>query len=180
MNANDFTVKTATVVSVQQTSSGTEIWAQQEDGRETSYLVGDNSFRAREGHKLTALHYGRNAVAIRNDTTRTKIQMLTGRDLLGSGPQVQSQSAGFWIGWFILLIGPGSFAIGIVDIIFKHVFDGNAILTWLGNAVCILLILGMVFGIPYGCIVHPRLRRAKHNRRVKAADAAIAKIFNEL
>jgi hypothetical protein len=119
-------------------------------------------------------------VALRNDSTRTKIQLLTGRDLLGSEPHVESQSAGFWIGWIVLLIGPGSFAIGIVDIIFKHVFDGNAFLAWLGNALCILLALGMVLGIPYGCIVHPRLRRAAHNRRVKAADAAIAKIFNPL
>ncbi|MGA2248466.1 MAG: hypothetical protein ABSH48_26150 [Verrucomicrobiota bacterium] len=59
MNANDFNAKQSTVVSVQPTSSGSEIWVQYDDEREASYQVNDDSFRAREGHKLTAILYGR-------------------------------------------------------------------------------------------------------------------------
>jgi hypothetical protein len=180
MNATDFTVKTSTVVSVQPTSSGTEIWAQQDDGREASYQVNDDSFRAREGHKLTTILYGRHPVAIRNDTTMTKIQLLNGWDLLGSGPQVKSRSVGFWIGWFVLIMGPGLMAIGVVTMIFEHFFGGNAVLNALGAVIGVMMYLGMVFGIPYWCIVHPRIGRARHNRRVKEADAAIAQIFTPL
>jgi hypothetical protein len=64
--------------------------------------------------------------------------------------------------------------------IFQHLFAGHAVLNALGGVIAVLIYLGMIFGVPYGCIIHPRLRRAKHNRRVKEADAAIAKIFAPL
>jgi hypothetical protein len=180
MNINEFTVKKSTVISTSLSNTGTEIWARDDDGRETSYLVHDPSFRAREGHGLTAINYGIHPVALRNDTTMTKIQLLNGCDLLGSGPQVQSRSAGFWVGWLILIIGPGLMGVGIVTMIFQHLFAGHAVLNALGGVIAVLIYLGMIFGVPYGCIIHPRLRRAKHNRRVKEADAAIAKIFAPL
>ena len=180
MNTTDFTIKKSTVISTNPTNTGTEIWARDENGRETSYLVNDDSFRARAGHEITAVLYGRHPVALRNDSTMTKIQLLNGCDLLGSGPQVQSRSAGFWVGWLILIIGPGLMGVGIVTMIFQHLFAGNVVLNALGGVIAVVIYLGMVFGIPYYFILYPRICRSKHNRRIKAVNAVIAEIFNPL
>ena len=59
MNTTDFTVKKSTVIATNPTNVGTEIWTRDESGRETSYLVNDDSFRARAGHEITAVLYDR-------------------------------------------------------------------------------------------------------------------------
>ena len=180
MNATDFTVKTSTVVSVQPTNSGSEIWVQYDDGRETSYQVNDDSFRAREGHKLTAVLYGRHPVALRNETTMTKSQLLNGQDLLGTGPLVEPKPASFWVGWFFLISCPGFAFVSVLASITDSLFSKLPGLQVVGGTVCVATYLAMIFGIPYWCIIRPRLLRAKHQRQIKAADAAISEIFNPL
>jgi hypothetical protein len=180
MNTTDFTVKKSTVISTIPTNAGTEIWARREDGREASYLVNDDSFRARAGHEITAVLYGRHPVALRNDTTMTKIQLLAGEDLVGSSPVVPSRPAIFWIAWFIFISFLGPYLIGIGQMLIQGIFEGNAFVKCLSDFAAISLYAGAVFGVPYWCIVHPRILRSKHNRRIKEADAAIAKIFAPL
>jgi hypothetical protein len=90
INTTDFTIKKTAVISTNVTNAGTEIWAGDENGRETSYLVNDHSFRTREGQKLTAILYGIHPVCLRNDTTMTKIQLLAGENLVGSSLVVAS------------------------------------------------------------------------------------------
>lgn len=176
MNATDFSVKNITVVAVQPTTSGSEIWAQDDDGREASYLVNDHSFRAREGHKMTAVLYGRHhAVALRNDSTMTKIKLLDGEDLLGSAPVVEPKSTTFWLCCFFFVTCGGMTFVGIIGMFIQH-FLGEAV----GNFVSIVTLLGLAFGVPYAGIIHPRIRRFRHNRRIKAADAVIAEIFKSL
>lgn len=183
MNTSDFTTKKSTVVSANLANTGTEIWTRDEDGRETSYLVNDPSFRAREGQSLTALNYGIHAVCLRNDTTMTKIQLLTGEDLLGSAPQPESRPVMFWVGWVIVIGFVGPFVLGIGQEIATGIFGQYYWLKWLGDIIAFILFLvyvALVFGVPYRLIVRPRILRTQHTRRIKAADAAIAKIFAPL
>jgi len=65
------------------------------------------------GQQITALLYGRHAEAVRNDNTYAKIQLLNGLDLLGTGPEVQSRSGLFWLGWAFVLMCPGIMVAGI-------------------------------------------------------------------
>ena len=179
MKTNDFTIKQSTVLSVVETNAATEIWVRQDSGIESSYLVTDYSFRVREGHRLTAIHYGRHAVALRNDTCMMKIQLLTGEDLLGSGPEVQPRSAMFWLCWAFFLACPGIPVAGIPQIILSFL-GNNAVLKWLGVALTCVCYLSFVFGIPFWFIIRPRLLRRKHQQRIKATDKAIATVFNPL
>lgn len=178
MNTNEFTYKKSTVVSVVGTNAGTEIWVRLENGVESSYLLTDDSFRVREGHQLTALHYGRHPIALRNDTSMTKIQLLTGEDLLGSGPMVEPRSAAFWGGWAFMLFCPGFIVAGLPAAILGA--SQNVVLKFLGDILSVACYLAFVFGVPYWFIVRPRHLRRKHQKRVKAADEAIAKLFNPL
>jgi hypothetical protein len=178
MNTSDFTIKQSTVVSVIGTNAGTEIWVRHDNDVESSYLVTDDSFRAREGHRLTAIHFGRYAIALRNDTCMMKIQLLSGQDLLGSGPIVESRSAAFWFVWAFILLCPGFIVAGIPAEVLGSFH--NVLLTYLGNILSVACYLAYVFGVPYWYIARPRLLRRKHQQRVKAANAAIAQLFNPL
>lgn len=180
MNTTDFTIKKSTVISTTPTHAGTEIWARHDDGREASYQVNDRSFRAREGQTLTAILFGIHPVALRNDSAMTKIQLLTGEDLVGSSPVVQSRPAIFWISWVIFIAFLGPYVIWIGQMLIQGMFEGNAFVRWVSDVAAKSLYAGAIFGVPYWCIIHPRILRAKHNRRIKAADAAIAKIFAPL
>ena len=180
MNTTDFTIKKSTVTATNSTNVGTEIWTCDESGRETSYLVNDHSFRARAGHEITAVLYGRHPVALRNDTTMTKIQLLTGEDLVGSSPVVPSRPAIFWIAWVIFISFLGPYVIWIGQMLIQGMFENNVFVKWISDFAAISLYLGAIFGVPYWCIIHPRILRAKHNRRIKDADTAIAKIFAPL
>jgi len=183
MNTNEFTVKKSTVISTNLTNTGTEIWARDDDGRETSYLVNDPTFRAREGHSLTAMNFGIHPVCLRNDTTMTKIQLLTGEDLLGSGPQPETRPIKFWVAWVIIIGFIGPFVLGMGQDIVTGIFGQFYWLKWLGDIISFIIFLvylALVFGVPYKLIIRPRILRTQHSRRVKAADAAIAKIFAPL
>ena len=183
MNTSDFIAKKSTVISTQPTNTGTEIWARCEDGREVSYPVNDHSFRARAGHELTAMLYGNHPVALRNDTTMTKIQLLTGEDLVGSAPQPEPRPVMFWVAWVLIIGFIGPFIIGIGQDIVTGIFGQYYWLKWLGDILSFILFLvylALVFGVPYKLIIRPRILRSQHSRRVKAADAAIAKIFAPL
>jgi len=180
MNTTDFSVKKSTVISTNPTNVGTEIWTCDESGRETSYLVNDHSFRARAGHELTAMLCGNHPVALRNDTTMTKIQLLTGEDLVGSSPVVPSRPAKFWIAWFIFISFLGPYLIWIGQMLILGIFENNVFVKWVSDFAAIALYVGAIFGVPYRCIIHPRVLRSKHNRRIKEADDAIAKIFAPL
>ena len=180
MNKNDFKGVTSTVVSITSTQYGSEIWVCNDDGREASYIVNDHSFRAREGQKMTAVIYGGHAVALRNDTAMKKIQLLTGEDLLGSGPQVKSKPTSFWLGWLFLIFFPGLMGVGILAKINEALFENILVLKILGNIICVAIYLAMVFGIPYWCIIRPRMLRSKHQHQIKVANTAIAEIFNPL
>lgn len=180
MNTNNFTAKKSTVISTSSTNTGTEIWARDEAGRETSYLVNDHSFRARAGQELTAILFGIHPVALRNDTTMTKIQLLAGDDLVGSSPVVPSRPAIFWISWVIFIAFLGPYVIWIGQMLIQGMFENNVFVKWISDFAAISLYLGAIFGVPYWCIIHPRILRAKHNRRIKDADTAIAKIFAPL
>jgi len=142
-------------------------------------MYNDESFRAREGHQLTAILYGKHVVALRNDHTYKKIQLLSGEDIFGSGPQVQSRSATFWAGWAFLIMCPGILIAGIPAAILSILGD-NIVLKYLGGILSCAIYLGFIFGIPYWYIARPRILRHKHQRRIKAANEAIAKIFNPL
>ena len=183
MNATDFTIKKSTVISTNPTNNGTEIWIQHEDGREASYLVNDDSFRARTGHEIIAVLYGRHPVALRNDSTMTKIQLLTGEDLFGSAPQPESRPVMFWVAWVIVISFIGPFVLGMGQEIATGILGQYYWLKWLGDIVAFILFLvymALIFGVPYRLIIRPRILRSQHNRRIKAADAAIAKIFAPL
>lgn len=183
MNTSDFTAKKTTVISVNPTNAGTEIWARDESGRETSYCVNDHSFRARAGQNLTAIHYGIHPVILRNDTTMTKIQLVTGEELVGSSPTVESRPAIFWVAWIIFIGVLGPYLIGIGQEIVIDVFGQFYWLKWIGDIIAFMLFLvyvAIVFGVPYRCVVRPRILRSKQNRRIKAADAVLVKIFAPL
>jgi len=180
MNTNQFKTLTSTVLSVSPTNTGIEIWAQYEGGREASFRVNDPQFSARQGHQLTAIMYGVHPVAILNRTTNVKIQLLNGYDLLGTGPEVRSKSVIFWVGWAIFLV-PFSLCVGGAVIDSPHQFFGaSALAPYLANAAGGAISLGVLFGVPFWTIIRPRANRYKHTRRVKEADAAIAKLINPL
>lgn len=178
MNVNDFTIEKSTVVSVVGTNEGNEIWVRHENGIESAYVVNDPNFRAREGHQITAIYCGKNVVAVRNDNTYKKIQLLSGENLLGPGPDVQPKSGTFWAGWAFFICCPGLIVAGIPGAIFN--IGDNIILKYIGGILSLATYLAFVFGIPYWFIIRPRLLRRKHQQRVKAADTAIASLFNSL
>ncbi|MGA2246660.1 MAG: hypothetical protein ABSH48_16835 [Verrucomicrobiota bacterium] len=178
MNTNDFTYKKSTVVSVSGTNEGTEVWVRYDNDIESSYLVKDDSFRIREGHQLTAILYGRHAVALRNDSTMLKIQLLAGGDLVGPGPAAKSRSAVFWFLWALILVCPGFIFAGIPAEILGSFH--NVFLTYLGNTLSIACYLAYVFGIPFWYLLRPALLRRKHRKHVQEADRAIAALFNPL
>lgn len=180
MNTTDFTIKKSTVVAVNPTHTGTEIWARYEDGREVAYPVNDHSFRARAGQELTAILYGIHPVALRNEASMTKIQLLNGDDLVGSSPVVPSRPTMFWVAWVIFIAFLGPYVIGIGQMLIQGIFEGNVFVKWVSDMVAVLLYVGAVLGVPYWCIIHPRILRFKHQRRIADADAAIAKIFAPL
>lgn len=179
MNINDFKTQTSTVNSVMATNDGTEFWVQHENEVESVYLVQDESFRAREGHRITAICYGRQVIALRNDNTYTKIQLMTGADLLGPGPEVRPKSGMFWLLWAAFISCPGIMLAGLPMGILNCV-SKNIIIQWLGGILSLACYLAFIFVPPWWFIARPRLLRRQHQQNVKAADAAIAALFNPL
>jgi len=211
MTENDFKTATVTVVATNPKNSGAEIWVRYEDGREAAYQVADSSFRCREGHQLTAVLYGQHPILLRNDSTRMKIQLHSGEDILGSGPQVEPRSASFWLGLFLIclcppfglicLIGgltgymwndvtaPIKGLIAGIKAMWRVILGAGIILVILyfclsSNAFFSLLaavgFFAIVIGIPYAYIIQPRIRRAKHQRQIKALDVVVTRLFNQL
>jgi hypothetical protein len=179
INTSDFKTQTSTVNSVMATDTGTEIWVQLQTGVESVYVVQHESFRVRQGQQITALLYGRHAVAVRNDNTYTKIQLLNGVDLLGTGPEVQSRSGLFWLGWAFVLMCPGIMVAGIPMGIINSLTK-NVAAQWLGGLLSFACYVAMIFVPPYWYILRPRVQRRKHQQRVKASDDAISELFNGL
>jgi len=180
MNINQFKIVKSTVDSVNPTNTGMEIWVQHEDGREAAYRVNDPKFAAREGQQMTAILYGVHPVAVLNNSTNIKIQLLNGWDLLGTGPEVKSRSGIFWVLWAIFMI-PFTMCVAGTIIDNPHDFFGKSGLApYVANLVGGLVALLPLFGIPIWCIILPRFKRHQHLRLVKGADAAIAKLFNPL
>jgi len=85
----------------------------------------------------------------------------------------------FWLAWAVFITCPGlmiaGIPMGVINCITK-----NAILQWIGGALSFGCYLAFVFGVPYWCIIRPRLMRRKHQQQINAADAVIAKLFNPL
>ena len=180
MNINDFKTRSSTVISSEIKNDATEIWVRYEDGREACYTVPETRFQAREGQTMTAILYGGHAVALRNDSTRMKIPILMGEDLLGSGPQVASHSAKFWIGWVIFIAFPCPYLIGLIEIILDGMFEHHPFLKWIGGIFTTSLYVFAVLGVPYFCLIHPSIRRFKHQRRVSASNKIIKKLYIQL
>jgi len=179
MNINDFKTQTVTVHSVMATDAGTEIWVELENGVESVYLVPDESFRVREGHKLTAIYCGRHLIALRNDNTYTKIQLMNGTGLLGPGPEVRPKSGRFWLLWAAFISCPGIMIAGI-PLGLMNCLGRNSLLNFIGGLLSLACYLAFIFGPPWWFIARPRLLRRQHQKRVKAADDAIAAQLNPL
>lgn len=182
MNTNtpQFTTTQSLVTYVKPITDGLEVWVQLRDGREDAYTIKDKSFRVREGHFLTAILHGQHPVAIRNDSTRMKIQLLTGEDVEGSAPSVRSRSFVFWFSWLVLIGFICPFAMDVIQTIIGQTLGDSTLVNTLYEFIAGGLWLAAIFGIPTKYIIQPRIRRAQHNRRIKAADRAIAKAFAAL
>lgn len=180
MNPTDFKIRNSTVVSTEQTNSGRVIWTRYESGQEAAYAVEDPNFHAREGQQITAIHFCVHPVAIRNDHARTKIQLLSGEDLLGSGPDKSSRPAIFWFAWLIFIAFLCPCLIEVGQSVILEAFGNNAFVKWVSDIVAVSVYAGAVFGVPYFFIILPALRRFKHRRRIKAADRVITNLYNEL
>ncbi len=179
-NTLQLQTKSSTVTTVKPTAEGAEIWVAHEDGREAAYVVNEPAFRVREGQQLTAIHCGIHPVAIRNDNTRMKLPLLTGEELIGSAPEVPSRSTAFWLGWIILIavICPVAFTFG--ETVLKETFGGNAFVSGVFGFTTTVFYLVAIFGVPYWAIIHPRIRRYQHNRRIKSLDQSITREFAKL
>lgn len=209
MTENNFNTVNATVVA----THDTEIWVRYEDGQEAAYPVSDPSFRCREGHQLTAVLYGTNPILLRNDSTHRKIQLHTGEDVVGSGPEVKPFDASNFLGLLMCIACP---PVGLFCLIFTTVAAGGWLITdvlrpikWLiaakarwvtvlaaGIALFLfrnilpwealgyaIILIGFGVGIvvmPYFGIIHPRIRRAKHQRLIRATDAIISRLYSQL
>ena len=211
MNENDFKTLTSTVIATNPGEAGTEIWVRYDDGREASYQVADPSFRCRENQQLTAILRGAHPILLRNDSTGMKIQLHSGEDILGSGPQVEPMAASFWLAWAVCILCPpigilfllgavvgfvwddvmlpikvliafirkqwrGILVAGIILVIVSFFIPATNFL-WLS---AVLAYVAIIFGVPYACIIRPRIRRARHQGQIKAADAVITRLFNQL
>lgn len=178
MKTENFTSIRSTVVATVPQKRGNEIWVRYEDGREVPYQVAHPDFLAREGQQMTALMFGQHVVALRNDSAKLKIQLLTAEDLLGSA-QTRSRSGLFWIGYIILLllipilVDPAKMFLESFD------WDKPFIVNLLESGAAWLQ-LGVLVGFPYWFIIRPGIRRFKHRRKIKAADKIITDLFNQL
>ena len=173
MNVTDFNVQTSTIISTQPTKNGTHVWVRYDDDREACYEVAHSQFHLREGQQLTAILWGTHPVILRNDTTRMKLQLLTGEDILGTGPTVQPISAGTGLTWLAILFccGPSFF---FAPVLLLPIPETLKIITAFVLYGVFLLV------VPYYWIVHPRIRRSKHQRRIKAADKLIHQMYQQL
>lgn len=180
MNTLPLHTKTSTVLSVDPNAEGFEVWVKHDDGCEAVYTVNNRAFRAREGHNITAVLFGAHPVAIRNDSTQMKAQLLTGEDIEGSAPLVQSRPGVFWFAWVILIAFICPFAISLIQAFTQYMLGSSTPVQWLCEIIAGIFYTGAILGIPYWCIVHPRVIRFKHNRRIKAADRDIAQAYSKL
>ncbi len=113
----------------------------------------------------------------------TKIQLLSGDDLLGSAPQPESRPVKFWVAWVIIIGFIAPIVLGLGQEIATGILEQYYWLKWLGDITAFILFLvyaALVFVVPYRCVIRPRILNSQHNRRIKSADAAIAKIFAPL
>ena len=180
MNTTDFNIRNSTVISSEIKNDATEIWVRYDDGREACYTAPEPRFQAREGQTMTAILYGGQAVAIRNDATGMKIPILMGEDLLGSGPEVVSRPLKFWIAWFVFIAFVGPYVSWIGQSIFDGIFEQHLLLKWLGDLVATSMYVLTVVGVPYFCLIHPRIRQFKHQRRIAAMNKIIKELYLQL
>lgn len=176
MNETDFKTVTSIVTTTENWNSGTEIWVRYVDGREASYRVADPSFRCRAGQHLTAVLYGPHPVLLRNDSTGMKIQLLAGRNFVGTKPGVPPFSWSGWFVWFLFI----SVVVGIFGPLVYYVVQGRVIIVqYLATIITIVLSVGLLFGVPYWLIVHPRLRGFLFELRAMKVDKIIARMFDQ-
>jgi len=180
MHKDAFIEVDGTIIETKPYGDGLEYWVRYEDGRERSYYIRDAGFTARAGHELTELQFHGRPVAVRNEQTRRKLQILSGQDLLGSGPPVIKRGLGFWAIYFMFAL-PVTFGFfAWHDSYGAEYWDHHLLMHIFVNTVCLSEMFVLIFGLPLRWIFWDDVKRFKHNRRVKAANKTITALFNAM
>ena len=179
MNINEIKGIKSTVLSTERTDNGTEVWVRYEGGREHAYTVPSQNFQAREGHELTEMQYQGRPVAILNNATNRKFQILTGYSVLGAGPQVEPKPRGFWFGYFLLalpIILVGNSMVADSYSYWEHHWFEH----WIANIYCFITSVGGLVILPLRFIFWQDVKKFRHGRKVKAVNAVILQAYDKL
>jgi len=169
-----------TVIETTPKARGLEYWVRDEDGRERSYFIRDPKLTARAGHELTEIRYRGHTIAMRNEATMRKIVVLGGEDLLGQGPPIVKRGLGFWAVYFFCTLPLALWAATWHDSYPPEYWQTHIIKHLLVNGACLVVILGLLIINPLRLIFWDDVKRFRHNRRIKAVNATIRAIYDEL